>query len=442
MPVDLNALFRTHGVAIEMNGDRGIGLPFSQGLLDTLDLEDLRAKSRQPIVAGDMLTAVLKRDEHGEFETDANGLPKRTGGYLKLVASNNLTILVSRQDEPGEFSRVNANNTRQAAAALIQMEHAARHEIAAIERNHTEALERYEAARLRGEDVPAPERATPKHIPSQFGAYQGFISAAQDAIRSELTNAFATAEERRSELYASMTIRNAQRNALTSEQVSLIAEAESLREQIARISPDHELAQRAIVAPYHGRDGEALKEGIGRVQEAGAGYFQKGVPRMGAAAALVDPLMATFSRMRAEDIMMSRLSPDQRRKFEQVMARHENTEIGNDVRPRIEAIMDNRMPGYQCAVRFYAHQGVDYLLIHDIGGVSVYAGDSAARTQDLDIERLNRVPTEADVPDADQIAALRTALSELTFDNGADVDFSFGDDEDQDPDADEIAFDV
>lgn len=430
MPVNMNELFRDHGIAIELDGDRGVGIPFSAELLQNLDIEDLRAKARQPIVAGDMLTAILKRDENGQFQTDSAGRPKRTGGYLKLAADNSLSILVPRQDEPGEFTRVSAVNTRSAAATLVQMGHAARHEVIANAAAHEKAMEEFQAAVARGETVEEPVLKVARHSPEQMEKYTNFVNAAEAVIANEVTNPFATAMERQQELMASLSIRNAKRNPLTSEQVAKIAEAESLREQIARINPDHELAQAAIVAPYHGRDGEALENGIERIQEAGAGHFSKGVPAFGPTANILKPLMATFTRMEPSEIMRATLSGTERRRFEQLMSRHENTEIADSVRPRIEAIMTERMPDYSCATRFYSHQGADYMMVHDVGGVFVYAADSAARTQELDIERLNRIPTEADVPSQEQIDQLRQALTDMSFDNGAEIGFDYGDEED------------
>lgn len=430
MPVNMTEIFRDHGIAIELDGDRGVGVPFSPELLSTLDLEDLRAKARQPIVAGDMLTAVLKKDEHGEYERDDAGRPKRTGGYIKLGVDNALTILVPRQDETGEFTRVSALNTRMAATQLVQMGYQAVHEVAKNAADHEKAMEAHDAAIARGETVEAPVLKTARHSPEQMAKFDTFIKAAEAVISSEVSNPFATAEERKQELMESLSIRNAMRNALTSEQVGKIAEAESLREQIALISPDHPLAQAAIVAPYHGRDGEALEDGIARVQEAGAGHFSKGVPSAGPAATLVKPLMATFTRMAPGDVMCAMMSSTERRRFEQMMGRHENTEIADNVRPRIEAVMAERMPDYTCATRFFSHQGADYMMVHDVGGVFVYAADSAARTQELDIERLNRIPTEADVPSQEQIDDLRQALSDLSFDNGAEIGFDYDDEDD------------
>lgn len=431
MPVDMNTLFRDHGITIELSGDRGTGVPFSRALLDQLDLADLNAKSRQRIVPGDMLTAVLKRDENGAFETDAAGRPKRTGGYLKLGAENELTLMIPRADEPGEFTRVPAGNTRYAAAALIRMEREARHEVAANARAHAEAMQAYEAARGRGEPAEEPQLRVAKHDPEQFKRFSGFITAAEAVISAELGNPFATAEERRSELMASLSIRNEMRNTLTPEQVGLIAQAQSLKEQIARIAPDHPMAEQAIVAPYHG-DGEALEEGVSRVTEAGAGRFRRGVMRGGPADALVPLLMATFTRTDPAAVQVAMISPAERRRFEQLMSRHENEEIAESIRPRVEGIMGARMPGYTCAVRFFAHQGVDYMMVNDIGGNFVYAAESEARTQELDVERLNRIPTEADVPTQERIEELRAALATLTFDNGAEVAFDYGDEPDED----------
>lgn len=431
MPIDMNALFRDRGITIELDGSRGIGIPFSAPLLETLDREALNEKTRQRVSPGDMVVATTVRDEAGQLKLDANGRPVRAGGYLKLGARNDLTLMVPRADAPGEFTRVDARDTRRAAAALIRMEREARHEVARNAEAHAAAMDAYQAAVARNEQVEAPTLKAPTHDPAGFARFSGFIAAAEAVISKEIGNPFATAEERRSEMMASLAIRNEQRNQLTPQQMDRIAQAESLREQIARLAPEHPAGQQAIVAPYHG-DGEALQEGIKRIQAAGGGHFRTGVMRGGQADALIRPLMATFTRMDPSEVRCAQVSPDQRRMFEQVMSRHENEEIADSVRPRIEGIMSERMPGYTCATRFFAHQGVDYLMVNDIGGTFVYAADSAARTQDLDIERLNRIPTEADVPDEDQIQALRATLAELTFDNGAEVDFDFGEEPEDD----------
>lgn len=430
MPVDMNALFREHGIPIELDGHRGNAIPFAEPLLANLDRDDLNAKTRQQIVSGDMFVAVMKRDENGNFDTDDAGRPKRSAEYLKLVAENNLVIMVPRTDEKDQFTRIPASNTRSAAASLIRLERETRQEIAENARAHARAMEEYEKARERGENVEPPEQKAARHDPDQFKRYAGFIQAVEAAISSEVTSPFASANERRVELMASLEIRNAMRNNLTSEQMSLIAQAESLREQIARIAPDHPMAEQAIVAPYNG-NGEALEEGVKRLGQAGAGHFNKGVVHSGHAGNLVQHLMATFTRMSPDQIGHCMASSSERRKFEQLMARHEDKEIAASVSERVEAIMSERMPDYTCEVRFFVHQGVDYLMINDVGApdmmgdrrIGIYAADSAARTQDLNIERLNRVPTEADVPTPEQIADLKSVLAEISFDNGGDLVF-------------------
>lgn len=420
MPVDMRALANDHGIPIEVDGKRGIGIPFSAALLETLDREDLNRQTRQKIVPGDMLTATV--------EIDARGEAQRSGGYLKLAAPNDLTLLIPREDEPGTFTRVGASNTRDAAAKVISLHRDARYEVEEIAREHEEATRDFEAARGRGEDVEAPERRAPRHDPAVFRKFDGFIAAAESSIAAELGNPFATAQERQSELLASYKLRKEQSQELSPEEMQRVAQAESLREQIARLSPDHPMARQAIVAPWHG-DGEPLKEGIQALREAGAGRFS---PVAHGGIDLMAEMLATFTRMPPSDVMRAQLSTAERRMFEQAMGRHENEEIAAAVTPRIEAVAQARMPGYQCEARFFSARGVDYMMINDVGGAAVYAADSTARTQDLDIERLCRAPTREDVPSEAQIADLRQTLSNLTFDNGGAIAFRYFDDPEED----------
>lgn len=437
MPLDLKTLFKDHGITIEIDGARGAGVPISAELLAQIDVAEVNAKTNQRIAAGDMVTAVVARDEFGQPKLDDAGRPKRQGGYLKLGVDNNLTILVPRADQQGEFTHVDASNTRRAAAQLIRMEREARYEVKAIAEEHAKALETHAAAVARGEQVEAPEARKPRHEPAVFAKFHGFVAAAEAVITSELANGFATQHERKSELMASLEIRNERRNVLSHDEIAKVAEARALREQIATLNPDHPDAIRKVSGAYNG-NGKAAEDAVKAMGEGLGLYFSKGIPAYGPTASLAKPLFATFTTEDISRVHTTSIDGMARRRFEQEMGRFENEEIADTVRPRVEAVMGERMPGYTCELRFFANKGADMLMINDLGGARLYVMDSAARTQALDLEELNRAATADDVPSDERLAELRTTVQELTFDNGADIDFTFEDDapviDEEDPD--------
>lgn len=439
MPLDLKTLFKDHGITIEIDGARGAGVPISAELLAQIDVAEVNAKTNQRIAAGDMITAVVPKDEFGQPKLDEAGRPKRQGGYLKLGVDNNLTILVPRADQQGEFTSVDASNTRRAAAQLIRMEREARYDVKAIADDHAKALEAHAAALARGEQAQAPEARKTRHEPAVFAKFRGFTAAAEAVIASELANGFATQHERKNELMASLEIRNERRNVLSHDEIAKVAEARTLREQIASLNPDHPDAIRKVAGAYRG-DGKAAADAVKALSESMNLRFPDGFGPIGAAKEIAKPLFATFT---TEDVSRVRGTPLEgmaRRRFEQEMGRFENDEIADTVRQRVEAVMGARMPGYTCELRFFANKGADMLMINDLGGARLYVMDSAARTQDLDIEALNRAATADDVPSDERLAELRATVQELTFDNGAEIDFTFDDDapviedEEEDPD--------
>lgn len=436
MTVNLNALFKEHGINIKIGEAKGLGIPVSQALLDTIDIAELNDKTGRRVVAGDMLTAVTALDENGQVKLDDNGRPKRAGGYLKLGVDNDLSIMIPRAEPGLEPYELRATNSRHAAAQILRMAREARHEVAKIAEDHAKAMEAHALAIGRGEQVEAPVAPLPKHDPDVFKKFDGFVAASEAVIASELRNAFSTVGERTGELMASLSIRNERRNVLTPDELAKVAEARSLRERIGQMDPTHAEAAVKVAGSYRG-NGEAAAKAVEALSDGPIGiHCSRGVPAYGAAATLIEPLFATFTTENPANVYRASISGMNRRRFEQEMGRFESEEIAETVRPRIEAVMGERMPGYGCDVRFFAHKGADMLMVNDLQGAYLYVMDSAARTADLDLEALNRAATPEDVPTDEELAELRSIVQELTFDNGADIDFA--EDEPEAEDEDEI----
>lgn len=429
MPVNIKELFKTHGVNIELNGAKGMGLPITEETLANNPAAELSEVSGgHAVVAGDMLTATVALDDNGNPKLNDNGRPKRVGGYIKLGVDNQLSLMIPRAEEGAAPYALDASNTRRAAAQLIRMERDAKFEVAKIAEDHEEAMVAYNNAVEDGERVEEPVARTPRHDPAVFARFEGFISAAQAVIAAEVGGAFASVEERKNELMASFEIRNEQRKTLSPEQMSKAAEARSLKEQIAAMNPDHPMALRSIAGTYTG-NGEAAEKAVEALRDGPIGVrFNKGIPKMGPAADLIDPLVASFTTEKPENVYMAALSGSQRRRFEQEMGRYANPEIGTVLKGQIDGVMNDRMAHYSCDAQFFTHKGVDMLMVSDVesqrsGTVFLYVMDAEARSVDLDIEALNRPATEEDVPTDEQLVALRAAVTEMTFDNGEDIDF-------------------
>ncbi|CAN0563336.1 unnamed protein product, partial [Laminaria digitata] len=274
-----------------------------------------------------------------------------------------------------------------------------------------------------------------------FDRFDGFIAAAQSVIAAEVGSAFSSVEERKNELMASLEIRNEQRKVLSPEQMNKAAEARSLKERIAGLNPDHPLAQRSVTGTYAG-NAEAATKAVEALRDGPIGIsFNKGIPKMGPAADLVDPLVASFTMEKPENVYMAAMSGSQRRRFEQEIGRYENAEIGAALKVQIDGVMNARMAHYSCETKFFTHKDVDMLMVSDVdsqrsGNVFLYVMDAEARSVGLDIEALNRAATEEDVPTDEQLVELRAALTEMTFDNGEDIDFNdpVVDEDDEEPD--------
>lgn len=436
MPVDMKKLFKDHGINIVLDGGKGVGVPVTDEILKGITAEDLKGVTNgQNVQAGDMLTATFQNDENGEPKLGANGRPKRAGGYIKLGVDNNLLISIPRAEAGADPYFLNASNTRNAAATLLRMARDARFDVAKIEEEYEEAFAAYNADVTEGVRAEEPVKRTPEFLPETFTRYNTFISAAEAVIAAEVNSAFSSVNERQSELMASLSIRNERRKTLSPEQLEMVAEARSLKEQIAKLNPDHALAQRSLTGTYTG-DGEASAEAVEALRTGPIGiYFSKGIPKMGPAAELVDPLVASFTTEKPENVYKAALSGSQRRRFEQELGRFENKEIGDVLKTQIDGVMNERMHHYSCDTKFFTHQGVDMLMVASVqsqesGTVYLYVMDAEARSMGLDIEALNRPATEEDVPTDEQLVELRQVLAEVAFDNGDDIVFD-------DPDAEE-----
>lgn len=441
MPVNIKDLFKDHGVNIVLDGAKGMGLPVTAEILAENPADELsQVSGGHTVVAGDMLTATVAIDENGNPKVGENGRPKRVGGYIKLGVDNNLSLTIPRAEAGADPYVLDASNSRRAAATLIRMERDARFEVAKIAEDHAKAVTEYDAAIANGERAEAPVERTPRHNPEVFARFAGFIAAAQSVIAAEIGSAFSSVQERKNELMASLEIRNEQRKTLSPNQMNKVAEARSLKEQIATLNPDHALAQRSTTGTYTG-NGEAADKAVEALRDGPIGiHFNKGIPKMGPAADLVDPLVASFTMEKPENVYMAALSGSQRRRFEQEIGRHENTEIGGALKVQIDGVMNDRLAHYSCDTKFFTHKEVDMLMVSDVdtlsrGVVFLYVMDAAARSVDLDIEALNRAATEEDVPTDEQLIEMRAALTELTFDNGEDIDFAdpVVDEDDEEP---------
>jgi hypothetical protein len=429
MPVNIKELFKENGINIMLDGAKGVGVPVTDALIEKVDMAELSdVIGGHNIVAGDMLTATIALDENGEPKLGANGRPKRAGGYIKLGVDNNLLISIPRAEAGADPYFLNARNSRDAAATLLRMAREARFDVAKIEEEYEEAMAAYNADVEDGVRAEEPVKRTPEFLPETFTRYEPFITAAEAVIAAEVNSAFSSVNERKSELMASLSIRNEQRKTLSPEQLEMVAEARSLKEQIAKLNPDHPLAQRSLTGTYTG-DGKASAKAVEALRTGPIGiYFSKGIPKMGPAAELVDPLVASFTMEKPENVYKASLSGSQRRRFEQEIGRFENKEIGAVLKTQIDGVMNEWMRHYSCDTKFFTHQGVDMLMVADVesqqsSSVFLYVMDAEARSMGLDIEALNRPATEEDVPTEDALVELRTALTELAFNNDEDIDF-------------------
>lgn len=436
MKVDMKEIFRSKAITVEFDESRALGVPITAELLDQCEPGMLDTASRQKLKPGDMLLAIPQPGG------------KKKGVVINLGVENDLVLLVPDQTREGEFTRFSAQNSMQLATEIETSIKRARIEEARNAEAFEKATAEHEARLERGLESEAPVLKQVKNSPADLEALRGFIVSAHEASKGVIATPYLGVTERVNELYSSRALRAEQREQLSHDERARLSEAREIRGKIAELMPEHPDALRSTAAAIYDGEVENVDAALEMLSENRINAnFNRGI-LASAPGRLGEDLVASFTTMKAVDVPATYLSTADRRRFEQLMARHEDTATGHQIAERVDAVMNERMPGYRSAtpetasrdtisvLRFFSKDGADFLLNHDIGqgrgdySAMLIVSETAARVADFDIKAHNRIDTVADVPSKEELARLKVVLNDLSFDNNADADVNFDFDDD------------
>lgn len=273
------------------------------------------------------------------------------------------------------------------------------------------------AVRIADEDLDnltARDRAAMQRVED----YAGYLFATETGRKSlntpELLSAAYSYQENRS--------RRQERAGLTDEQMDLINEARSIREAIGRINPEHpDALVRGEGYQSTGRAFSVLEENV----QLGGGHFDENQRR-----ALTNNRVLTeevFGRMTETpvfDLYARYITAQDHAKLQQEMdAGIVEGGFMNDIRGRLTALFERRMPGYSPEMQLYTGGGADYLLVKDHGGHYVYGWDTDSRKVSAPDDEFV-ILGKGDVPAPEEVERLRAALDDIRYDNGNDILFA------------------
>lgn len=411
MPLTIKTAFAENAMRAEFRGFPAKVLPLTAEMMAEFDGPELAETVGRNVQAGNLLVGWME------------GAVRR-GTVLNPAAQNDLTFLVPLT--AGGDERVPAGDLQRAAVRLFEMgRESVRDHLRVAEENEKLQAE-HERALEKDPDTPAPELLEPRHPADAFGRVAGLLSCVQAGITATLEDPFADIVEKSRAYAARYEIGRANADVLTPEQMSKVTEYRALREGIGALQPTHELALTPPAAAYEG-DGEAARELLEEVP-AGTGFSATQLAAMAGNPVISKEVFGALTTTPAMRVEARMLSAQDRELVLQELGRHEERTWAPEALGRISEILSDRLPGYRFEARLFSKDDADLLLVRDHVGAYLYGWDSASRVAEINVrDRVLSTFTEADVPTDEQIETARTALQELRYDNGAEIDFFFDD---------------
>ncbi len=408
MPLTIREAFAAHALRAEYESQPAMVLPVTDRI--AANLAD-GALPDQDVEPGQLLVA-----------WNENGA--RRGKVLEQNAGNDVVFLIPRSD--GTDVRVPASSLRSAALRLIGM---AREDVRdrrdALAENDA-AQEAFDAAVERGE---TPEPVVPR-IPAfadgAFDRVDDVIRCVDAGIARTLDDPFADIVAKSAALAARYDMGRANANVLTPEQMERITTARALREEIGALQPEHPQALAPAGQPYRG-EGKA-KNSVDAMDISGQGFSAAQMSAVAGNPVLVREVFSVLTTTPAQDLVAKHLDATGFASVVQDLARHAENDWSVDALASVGAVLADRMPGYRFDTRMYTKDDTDILLVRDHAGAYLYAWDRESRVAEINVnDRILSTYSEADVPGDDDLHALRIAVREMRHDNGAEIDFAWGD---------------
>ena len=409
----LREAFAEHGMRAAFRGQPAMILPVSEALAAEMADGEF-AKTGQDVTPGQMLVSWT---EDGQ----------RRGQVLNTFAGNDISFAIARTD--GGEDRIHGADMRSAALRFISMARDDVREREAIVAKNAEARAAYEVALGRGEHPDEPVALEPTYVDGAFSKGGNLVATVKTAIQSMIDDPFADVVAKTKAYAAQHELGRANSNVLTAEEMRKVSEKVSLRQEIGRVSPDHAMALAAPGQPYAGENaGEAARDVVEDLNVRGRGFTAQQMAALASNPVLVKEVFSVLTTTPPGSIVAQQLDAEGYQAVAQDLARQANRDWAPQALERIGAVLGDRMPGYRFEAKLFTKDDADIMIIRDHVGAYLYSWDSASRVAEVNVQNtVLSTFTKDDVPTDEELHALRVTLQDLRYDNGAEIDFNWGD---------------
>lgn len=419
----LKTAFANTALRAEFRDNPAKVLPITRDLIDEVGADTLRETTGQDVSAGNLMVAWMSDGQ-------------RRGMVLNPNAGNEMTFLVERNN--GDDARFPASDLQRAAVRMQEANTGAVHERARVaeENDHRQAEHDKLVERGAAHADDAPEPREPEFAEDAFQRVPVLMACVKEGLAASLEDPFMDIAAKSRAYAAQAEIGRVNSAVLSPEEMEKVTTYRALREEIGSLRPDHDLALTPAEAPYDG-DNEAAHEAVADLPVRGGGFSDAQMGALAASEVMSKEVFGVLTTTPIGDLSANMLSNADYEAVTQELARHEERTWAPDALQRVSDVLADRMPGYRFEARLFQKDDADMLMIRDHAGAYLYAWDSASRVAEVNVQdRVLSTYTPADVPSDEQIDAARTAVQELRYDNGDEIDFFFEDIDDMENEAD------
>lgn len=418
MSIDLNNAFREAGLNAKYEGNPARILPVTADVLARFADENGQNPGKQ-LVAGDVVVTWMD-----------NG--RRSGRVVDIAANNDLSLMIRKSD--GNDQEIAAGDMVSAIATLARMAVSDRKEREQLAEINAAAGTAHEAALARGEVTGAFEPRLPTYADNAFAGVAALGELAKQRLGREYSNPFTGVAGQSQTALDEFKLTKALRATLSRDEVGRVEEARSLRAEIAQLRANQRIERGEAAEVDHEDQAERMSGVRNALRLSGGGVSPAQMAAVMGNSELMALSMKPFTTLAPHQVRGQRLGPRDANTVLEKMDRYEDTDWGTQAIQNVRALLSDRMPGtaagsYTFNAKLFSKDGVDMLLVGDQAGAALYMWDSSTRATEFNLQDHLQNPTLDDVPSVEAIEALRAQVTDLRYDNGADIDFGFAEDD-------------
>lgn len=412
----INEAFKTHGIRAEFEGMPAMVVPVTTEFAEDLD----QGKIKQGVAGGQMLLSW-------------NDGEKRNGKVINADARTDVSFLVKRNN--GSDYRIPASNMADAVLTGLRAKKAAGENALAVADANEKAQADYDEARERGDAAVEPVEQEPEFAADAFDKLTGLVACVKEAQLAIKADEFAGIAAKAAADSFTAKLRELTRDDLTAADKAKVQEARQLKAEIAMLNPEHPDAAAAVMPAAYAGDCEAAEELMDSFPHdpEGISAAQQSAMSRNPDFNMVTRQFSVATTTPVMQIQKRALSHTGFKTIAQEIAKYENKEASDVILPRMAAVTTDFMEGYKWQGKVYSKDGADVLLMRDEYAAFVYAWDSESRVGEIDVTATVLASmSQDDVPSDEDLEALKATLAELRHDNGAEVNFDWDDEPEED----------